>query len=72
MDKVEEDTHKEATEGAEAYMKMELKYHISTVTLKVQSGPHYKTIQGKGSPRNRYAQSSCKIKRGASSDLSVL
>ena len=71
VDELEEDTSKEVVEGAEAHMKMELTYHMSPVTLKIQSGPHYQTIQGKTSLRNRYAQSYRQIKRGAPPDLSV-
>ena len=41
---VEEDTSEEVAEGTSAHMKIELTYHISLVTLKIQSGPHYQTI----------------------------
>ena len=47
-------------------------YHMSPVTLKIQSGKHYQKIQGKGSLRTRYAQNSWQIKRGAPPALLVL
>ena len=72
VDKVEEDTSKEAVEGAAVHMKMELMSHVSPVTLKIPSGPQYQTIQGKGSLSTRYAQSSLQIKIGAPPDLSVM
>ena len=72
MDEVEEDTSKEVVEGEVENMKIELTYQMSPVTLKIQSGPHSKTIQGKGSLRTRYAQISWQIKRGAPPALSVL
>ena len=72
VDKVEEDTSKEVVEGADAHMKMKLTSQMSSVTLKIHSGPQSQTIQGKGSLRNRYAQSSWQIKRGAPPALSVL
>ena len=72
VDKEEEDTSEEVVEELVAHMKMELVSYISAVTLKIQSGPHSQTIQGKGSLRTRYVQSSWKIKRGAPPDLSVL
>ena len=53
--KVEEETSKEVLEGATAHMKMELTYQMSPITLKIQSGPHSQTIQGKVSLRTRYA-----------------
>ena len=62
----------EVVEGALDHIKMELIYHMPPVTLKIQSGTHSQTIQGKGSLRNRYAQSSWKIKRGAPPDLSLI
>ena len=65
VDKVKEDTSKEIVEGAAAHMKMELISHMSPVTLKIKSEPHSQTIQGKGSLRTQYAQSSWQIKRGA-------
>ena len=65
VDKVEEDMPEEVVEGAAAHMKMELTSQMSPITLKIQSGPHYKTIQGKGSLMTQYAQSYRKIKRGA-------
>ena len=70
--KVEEETSKEVLEGATAHMKMELTYQMSPITLKIQSGPHSKTIEVKGSMRTRYAQTSWKIKIGAPPALSVL
>ena len=72
VDKVEEEISKEVVEGAASNMKMKLIYHMSPITLKIQSGPHSQTIQGKGSLRTRYAQSSWQIKRGAPPALSVL
>ena len=71
VDEVDEDTSNEVVEGAAAYIKMELTSQMSPITLKIQSGPHYQTIQVKGSLRNRYRQSSWKIKRGAPPDLSA-
>ena len=44
---VEDDTAEEVVEEAAAHMKMELKSYMSPVTLKIQSGPHSQTIQGK-------------------------
>ena len=72
VDKVEEDTSNEVAEGAAAHMKMELTYQMSPVTLRITSGIHSQTLQEKGSPRKRYAQSSWKIKRGTPLALSVL
>ena len=51
VDEIEADTSKEVVEGAAAHMKTELTSQMSPVTLKIQSGPYYKTIQGKGSLR---------------------
>ena len=51
--------------GVVAHMKMELTSQMSPVTFKIQSRPHYQTIQGKGSLSTRYAQSLWQIKRGA-------
>ena len=65
VDEVEEETSKEVVDEAAAHMIMELTYQMSPVTLKIQSGPHYQMIQGKGSLRTRYAQSPWIIKRGA-------
>ena len=48
VDKVEEDTSKEAMEGSASHMKMVLTSHMSPVTLNIQSGPHSQKIQGKG------------------------
>ena len=47
VEEVEEDTSEEVVEKATMYMKMELTYQMSPVTLKIQSGPHFKMIQGK-------------------------
>ena len=58
VDEVEEETNKDVMEEAAAHMKMELKSQISPVNLKIQSGPHYQTMQGKGSLMNEYAQRS--------------
>ena len=69
---VEEDTSKEVVERSKAHIKIELSSQMSTVTLNIYSGPHSQKIQVKGSLRTRYAQSSCKIKRGAPPDLIVL
>ena len=57
VDEVDEETSKEVVEGAAEHMKMELTYQMSHVTLKIQSRPHYQTIQEKGQLRTRYAQS---------------
>ena len=70
--KLEEDTSKEVMEGKKKHMKIELTYQMSPVTLNIQSGTHSQTIQGKGSLKTRYAQSSRKTKIGASPALSVL
>ena len=72
VDEVEEDTSKEIMEGAAAHMKIELSSHMSPVTLKIKSEPHSQMIQGKGSLRTQYTQSSWQIKRGAPPDISVL
>ena len=48
VDEVLEDTAKEFVEEAAAHIKMELKYQMSPVTLRIQSGPHSQMIQGKG------------------------
>ena len=58
VDEVEEDTNKEVMEEAAAHMKMELISQMSLVSLKIQSGPHSQTMQGKGSLMNEYAQRS--------------
>ena len=58
VDKVEEDTSNEVVEGSAAHMKMVLTYQMSPPTLNIHSGLHSQTIQGKGSLRTRYAQSS--------------
>ena len=47
VDKVEEDMAEEVVEETAANMKMELTYKMSPVTLKIQSGPQYQTIQRK-------------------------
>ena len=57
VEEVEEDTPKEVAEEAGAHMKMELTYKMSPVTLKIQSGPHSQSIQGKVSLITQYAQS---------------
>ena len=49
----EENTAKEAVKEAEAHMKMGLTSHMSLVTLRMQSGPHYKKRQEKGQHRTR-------------------
>ena len=72
MDELEEEMYKEVVEEEAAQMKMELTYQMSPVTFKIQSGPHSQTIQGKGSLRTQYVQSTCKIKKGAPPALSVL
>ena len=64
VDEVEEDTNKEVMEEAAAHMKMELISQMSLVSLKIQSGPHSQTMQGKGSLVTQDAQSSWQIKRG--------
>ena len=55
VDEVEEDMSKEVVEGASAHMKMEFTSQISPVTLNILSGTYSQTIQGKVSPRTRYA-----------------
>ena len=72
MDKVEQDTSKEVVEGAVVHMKMELTSQMSPVTLKIQSGPHYQTIQGKLSLRTRYEKNPWQIKIGAPQSLPLL
>ena len=72
MEEVEEDMSKEIMEGAAAHMKMELSSYMSPFTLKIKSEPHSQMIQGKGSLRTRYAQSSWQIKRGAPPDMPVI
>ena len=47
VDEVEDDMSKEVVERAAAHMKMELTYKMSPDPLKIQSGPHSLTIQGK-------------------------
>ena len=71
VEEIEEDTYKEVMEGESAHMKIKLTSQMSPVTLKIHSGPHSQTIQGKGSLKTRYTQSSCQIKRGAPPDLSM-
>ena len=44
LDKGEEDTSKEVVERAAAHMKMELTSQMSSITLKIQSGPHSQKI----------------------------
>ena len=58
VDEVEEDMSEEVVEEAAANTKIELTSQMSPVTLKIHSGPHYQTIQGKGSLRTRYTQRS--------------
>ena len=65
------DTGEEVVEEAAAHMKMELIYHISPITLKIQSGPYSQTIQGKGSLRNWYAKIYWPIKVGEPPALSL-
>ena len=57
VDDVEKDTNKEVMEEAAAHMKMELTSQMSPVNLRIQSGPHSQTMQGKVSLRTQYAQS---------------
>ena len=47
-DEVKDDTYKEVVEESAAHMKIGLVYHMSLVTLKVQSGTHSQTRQEKG------------------------
>ena len=61
MDEIEEEAAEEVVEEAEAHMKMELKYQMSLVTLKIKSGTHSQTIQGKGSLRTSCTESSWKM-----------
>ena len=72
MDEVEEDTAEEVMEEVAACIKTGLPSHMSPVNLNIHSEPHSQMIQGKGSLRNRYAQSSWQIKRGAPPALSVM
>ena len=72
VDEVEEETNKAVMEEAAAHMKMELISQMSPVSLKIQSGPHYQTMQGKGSLMTQDAQSSWKIKRGTPTATSVM
>ena len=69
LDELDEYTSKEVVEMAAAYMKMEFTSQMSPITLRIKSGPHSQTIQGKESLKTRYAQSSWQIKRGAPLDL---
>ena len=55
VDELEEDTSKEVVKVATVHIKMELTFHMSLVTLKIQSKPHSQTIQGKRSLRTQYA-----------------
>ena len=57
-EEVEEDTAKEVVGEAAAHMKTEMIYHMSPITLKIQSGSHSQMIQGRGSLRTRCAKSS--------------
>ena len=52
----------EVVEEAAVYMKMELTSQMLSVTLRIQSGSHSQTIQGKLSLRTWYAQYSWIIK----------
>ena len=54
VDESEEETPEEVMEGLALHMKMEFTSQMSPVTLKIQSGPHSQTIQGKGSLTTRY------------------
>ena len=45
VDDAEEDTTKEVVEEAAAHMEMVLTYHMSPVTLKMQSRTHYQKKQ---------------------------
>ena len=72
MERLEEDATEEFVGEAAAHMKTELKYKMSLVTLKIQSGTHSQTIQGRGPLRTWCAQSSWQLKRGAPPSLSVL
>ena len=56
VDKVEEDTAKKVMKKGSAHIKTELTYHMSPVTLNIQSGLHSKMIQGRGSLRTWCAQ----------------
>ena len=72
MDELEEDTVKEVVEEVVIHIKMELISQMSPVTLNIQGGPHYQTIQGKVSLRTQYAQTSRRITIGTPTDKSVL
>ena len=56
MYKIEEYTAKEVVENSAAHMKTELIYQMSPITLKIQSGPHSQTIQGRGSLKTQCAK----------------
>ena len=71
VDKVEEDMSEEVVGEAVAHMKTELTYHMSPGTLRIQSGLHYQTVQGRGSLRTRCAHRYWQIKRGAPTTSSV-
>ena len=47
VEEIEEYTSKEVVEESAAHIKMELTSHMSPVILKIQSGTHSQTIQGK-------------------------
>ena len=70
MEEVEEEMAKEVLEEAAAHMKMGLKSHISTIYLKIQSGIHSQTRQGK-KHRTRYALISYRIQIDIPPALSV-
>ena len=72
VDEVEVNMAEEVVEEVAAHMKMELVSDMSLITLKIQSGLHSQTIQGNGSLKTRYAQSSWRIKRGLPPAPSVL
>ena len=66
---LDQDAAEEVMEEVVAHMKIELVSQMSPITLKIQSGPHSQTIQGKGSLKTRYTQSSWQIKRGSPPSL---
>ena len=56
VDELKDYTAKEVLKEASANIKMELKFHMSPVSLKIQSGPHSQTMKEQGSLRTRYAK----------------
>ena len=62
-EEVEEEISKEVVEEAVAHIKMELTYHMSPITLKMQIGPNSQTRQEKGKQRTQYEISSYIIKK---------